>query len=312
MKIVTYNIKIMQNLRTVKNIIPLCIIIFLSVGCLRENQSGCNDEFLLRFHYITSNGQPLNSDIQEIDHLSVFVFDDNGIFIGEKKDSDLKINDNYSLRLSLPKGEYQFIVWAGLSDDYEITPCLPGQTHIEDFTLQLKRNEQNNIPTPPSLLYYGQQESVSLSPSATREITIGLQRITNTIRVIVHYTHVEIQPQISIEDNNGSYNHRGEIMSDQQIYYQPRYFQTTDLPNTWIADFNVMLLQSDSDARLKINSSDDEQQYNESLINGLLKANPDIDLTTDHDFTIEITFDNYYVPVNIQVNGWDIIFETVD
>ena len=42
---------------------------------------------------------------------------------------------------------------------------------------------------------------------------------------------------------------------------------------------------------------------------GLLAENPDIDFNSDHDFTIEITFDSYYVPVSIRINDWEIIIE---
>ena len=70
-----------------------------------------------------------------------------------------------------------------------------------------------------------------------------------------------------------------------------------------------MQLQTDSDTRLKIYSPEKELQYNEKLISGLLAENPDIDFNSDHDFTIEITFDSYYVPVSIRINDWEIIIE---
>ena len=70
-----------------------------------------------------------------------------------------------------------------------------------------------------------------------------------------------------------------------------------------------MQLQTDSDTRLKIYSPEKDLQYNEKLISGLLAENPDIDFNSDHDFTIEITFDSYYVPVSIRINDWEIIIE---
>lgn len=73
-----------------------------------------------------------------------------------------------------------------------------------------------------------------------------------------------------------------------------------------------MRLQDDSDARLKIYNSANELQYNESLITGLLGAHPDINFNTDHDFIIEISLDSYYIPVSIQINGWEIIPEDIN
>ena len=72
-----------------------------------------------------------------------------------------------------------------------------------------------------------------------------------------------------------------------------------------------MQLQTDSDTQLKIYSPEEELQYNEKLIGGLLAEHPDIDFNSDHDFTIEITFDSYYVPVSIRINAWEIIPEEI-
>lgn len=304
----------MRNLRIV-NLTKMLLIfmtVCLSVGCLRENRSRCSDGLLLKFNYITSNGLYLESGFPEIDHLSVFVFDGNGLFISEEKDSGTPINNNYTLLLPLYEGSFQFVVWAGLSDNYETSSCITGQTRIEDFTLQLKRGADNQVNTPPPLLYFGQHETITLSPTHTEQITIGLQRITNTIQVIVHTANTTVPPQISIQDNNGTYNHQGEIMPDQSFHYFPYDIHTLDNPGTWVADFNIMLLQNDSNAMLQITNPDGELQYNEKLVSGLLAANPNINFNTDHEFTIEITFDEFYVPVSILVNDWEIISEEIN
>lgn len=304
----------MHSLRTDKitRILFITVIICFSVGCLREKHDLCSDSVLLKFCYVDYNNLPLKPGFPEIDHLSVFVFDGNGLFVCEKQDSAIQINDEYTMELPFYEGQYQFVVWAGLSDCYNIAPCLPNQTHLQEFILTLKQENDNTILTPPSLLYHGWHETVTLNPFNTEEITIGLKRLTNTIQVIIHAANADIQPQISIQDNNGSYTPQGKMIPGQIIKYLPSYTHFSDKSGTWIADFNVMLLQTDSDAQLIISSPDDGLEYNEKLISGLLAANPNINFNTDHDFTIEITFDNAYVPVNILVNGWEVIFEEVD
>lgn len=295
-----------------KQILFLMITLWLSAGCLRENRSGCSDGLLVKFHYITSDGLSRNSGSLLTDYLSVFVFNENGLFTCVKKDSATPINDHYTMLLPLYEGQYQFVTWAGLSDSYTLSACHPNQTRIEDFILRLRRDPGNKIPISPSLLYQGWHETVTLHPYETTEITIGLQRITNSIQVIVHYATPEISPAISIEDNNGAYNYRGEIISEQLLYYSPHSAYSPDSANTWTAHFNIMRLQDDSDARLKIYNSANELQYNESLITGLLGAHPDINFNTDHDFIIEISLDSYYIPVSIQINGWEIIPEDIN
>ena len=310
MKIVTYKIKIQYNLRIMKVIPTLSFItlIFLSAGCIRENRSGCGGYLSLKFRYTDSNGAPLTPGFPETDHLSVFVFDRQGIFVCERKDSALQL-DHYMMEMPLPQGRYQFVVWAGLSESYRLSSHVPSQTHLEDFGLQLNRTTDNTVPILPSLLYHGLHETIDVNADEDQEITVDLRRITNNIHVIVHYASPTLQLRISIEDNNGNYDYQGETLSGQPISYLPEYSQPSDSPNTWIADFNVMQLQTDSDTRLKIYSPEKELQYNEKLISGLLAENPDIDFNSDHDFTIEITFDSYYVPVSIRINDWEIIIE---
>ena len=42
----------------------------------------------------------------------------------------------------------------------------------------------------------------------------------------------------------------------------------------------------------------------------LIGGNPNIDFEHNHDFTIEISFDNY-IPVIIKINGWEIVNEEI-
>lgn len=298
----------MLNLRIadITRALYLITVIFLSAGCLRENHSGCPNGLLLKFYYAAANGLPLESGFPETDRISVFIFDAEGFFVSEKQVSNVELN-HYTLALPLYEGEYRFVAWAGVTDSYQLTACVPGETRLRDFILTVKKDAGNNILTPPPLLYQGQHANVN--PYETPEITIGLQRITNTIRVIVHTTDPDVHPLASIEDNNGSYNHQGEIINGDKVNYFPLYSRLPDEPGTWIADFNVMRLHPGSEARLKISSGGSGRQYDEKLVSDLLNANPYIDFDSDHDFTIEITFDEYYLPVSILVNGWEIITE---
>ena len=304
----------MHNLRIVwlSRIALIVVILCLSVGCLREKRSGCSEGLFLKFRYVMADDLRMNPEFPETDHLSVFIFDGNGLFVCEKKDSAVQISSGYTMQLPFYEGKYQFVVWSGLSDSYEIPSCIAGQTRIENFSLQLKREADNRVSTLPPLLYYGRQEAITLTPDRTQEVTIGLRRITNTIRVIIHAPGVETPPQVSIHDNNGSYNYCGELMADELMEYSPHYTQSPDLPGTWIADFNVMGLHDDSDAQLTVSQPDGELQYDEKLVKGLLGANPNINFNRDHDFTIEITFNDYYIPVSILVNDWEIIIEDIN
>lgn len=101
------------------------------------------------------------------------------------------------------------------------------------------------------------------------------------------------------------------MLPDEKIEYLPGTSYSSSQPNTWVADFNVMCLQPDSEAILKISDATHKPLFEEKLIKGLLGANPNIDFNRDHDFTIEITFDSYDIPISILVNDWEIIAEEI-
>lgn len=303
------------NMRSLRILTQICLfvtIICLSAGCLHENRSDCNNGLLLQFRYVTSDGQALKPGFPKSDHLSVFVFDGNGLFVCEKKDTGIYIDNSYVMEIPFYEGQYQFVVWAGLADSYHIKSCIPGQTPIQSFILQVKRDINQNITSLPPLLYYGYHETITLNPARTTPIVIGLQRMTNTVRIIVHTENPDIHPQISILDNNGAYNHQGKRMPDDLLTYLPHYTHFPEKPGTWSADFNVMQLYADSKAQLVISSPDDELEYRENLISDLLGANPDIDFNRDHDFIVEITLDAYYVPLSILINNWEIIPDDIN
>ena len=41
-----------------------------------------------------------------------------------------------------------------------------------------------------------------------------------------------------------------------------------------------------------------------------LGMNPDINFEYNHDFTIEISFNNY-LPISIKINGWEVVVEEI-
>lgn len=278
-------------------------------GCIKEDRSNCEECLTLKFRYRTAPESRAGTSFPEIDRLSVFVFDDSGIFVFRADDDGIRITDAYSMTLPLKPGSYQFVVWAGLDEHYILPTCIKGETRMEDFILQLERETDNSIPRHPALLYHGYEEVTEFKPLESKTITIGLLRITNTIRVIAHNLPATVNHSISIEDDNGTYYHSAEIAPDDLLTYIPVYSQTRAQASPLIADFNVMRLQNDRAARLKIKDETGTTKYDEALIGKLLSAYPGIDFDYTHDFIIEITFNDAYVPVSIKINGWEIINE---
>lgn len=190
-----------------------------------------------------------------------------------------------------------------------MSACIPQQTDIHDFFLSLKREKDNQTINQPSLLYHGIHDIVKIREGKENIVWIDLKQITNHIQVIVHNLNDKKKHIIYIEDNNGKYDSFLQYADDEKITYLPTYSNPSNTTSSLIADFTVMKLDKNREPRLKISDDTGVIRYDENLIGKLLQK-PYIDFDYNHDFTIEISF-NDYIPVSIKINGWEIINESV-
>lgn len=57
-------------------------------------------------------------DLDEFHRLSLFIYQEDGTYLGRREKSDMERMDPYTYYVPLDKGTYRFVVWAGLDDDY--------------------------------------------------------------------------------------------------------------------------------------------------------------------------------------------------
>ncbi len=289
------------------------ILHFVLTNCIREDMSGCPRDdggLALKFSY-DINADSRLSTAQGVDRLAVFIFDEKGLFISQVNDSMTSINDDYVMELPYKQGSYQFVAWGGYDKStYQTSECVPRKTYIDDFFLSVKRQEDNRVTNQPKLLYHGMHDIVELNSKEKTIVLINLKQMTNHIRVIAHNLNQDRSDNIYIEDNNGKYGYDSQFSDDDRITYIPIYEASSEQSNPLIADFNVMRLEKDREPRLRIADKTGTIRYDENLIGKLIGGNPNIDFEHNHDFTIEISFDNY-IPVIIKINGWEIVNEEI-
>ena len=171
-------------------------------------------------------------------------------------------------------------------------------------------NDDYVMELPYKLLHHGMHDIVELNSKEKTIVLINLKQMTNHIRVIAHNLNQDRSDNIYIEDNNGKYGYDSQFSDDDRITYIPIYEASSEQSNPLIADFNVMRLEKDREPRLRIADKTGTIRYDENLIGKLIGGNPNIDFEHNHDFTIEISFDNY-IPVIIKINGWEIVNEEI-
>lgn len=77
---------------------------FTMTSCIKENLPECipdNTGIVLKFRYPT--GTNTQSNKNGVDRLSVFIFDDKGIFVSQINDSLIWIDDNYNWNFLINK-----------------------------------------------------------------------------------------------------------------------------------------------------------------------------------------------------------------
>ena len=265
----------------------------------------------LKFRYATNKSIHQQTEFPPNAMLAVFIFDDKGTFVSQINDSLNQVNDDYTMKLPFKQGSYQFVAWTGYDETcYQLSACIPQQTDIHDFFLSLKREKDNQTINQPSLLYHGIHDIVKIREGKENIVWIDLKQITNHIQVIVHNLNDKKKHIIYIEDNNGKYDSFLQYADDEKITYLPTYSNPSNTTSSLIADFTVMKLDKNREPRLKISDDTGVIRYDENLIGKLLQKKPYIDFDYNHDFTIEISF-NDYIPVSIKINGWEIINESV-
>ncbi|MCP9610929.1 FimB/Mfa2 family fimbrial subunit [Coprobacter tertius] len=293
--------------------ISLAIIYIVWVGmmsgCIAEHLPPCDQGGLqLAFNYVSVLPAKVRSVDSGTRGLSVFIFDDQGVFTGRIDDENAVIDDSYRLRLPYTEGAYQFAVWVGLNNNYEITTPIPKVTRIENFKLKLNREIDNSVSVRPSLLHNGSYGVVKIEPGIEKTVSINLDQLTNNIRVIARGIDRDSGCNIVIEAGNGLYNYDGTSHDDVLLKYKPEYPFGEQSDEKVTADFTVMKLIPEKQSRLLIMDNTGKVFYSEDLIGTLLSANPKVNFTYDHEFVIEIIFDGNY-PVSIFVNGWEVILE---
>lgn len=171
-------------------LILLIPAIFMA-GCTKEPTSDCevNGGCAIAYEYAYHNGM---GDLigSEIDRITVFVFDENDIFISRHTFSGNDLPSNYTVTLPLPAGNYTIISLGGSMEAYIIgdknnmsAGLIAKQSTLEDFRIALKSTPQIDGPSlgeKPSALFYSKDE-ISIENNKQEVFRIGFMKNSSTV-----------------------------------------------------------------------------------------------------------------------------------
>lgn len=162
-------------------------------GCIREDLSECNPGVLLKFDY-SLNTEYTNLFGDEVDKVTVYVFDGNGYYYDRFTDGGSHLTNGWEMRLPLPPGNYATVTWGGALGSYRVgetnddetafqAELKKGVTRIDNFMLTAEKDGQPLGQL--DALWHGKKDVVSVSNPETAA-TVDLMKDTKLLTVTVY------------------------------------------------------------------------------------------------------------------------------
>ena len=234
-------------------------------GCTKEDESDCVGNMNLTFRF-TRNGQ--DNFGPQVPSLSVFVFDEAGIYLGRWDEWDNgKFSADYIMSLPLLPGKYSFVAWGGLKapgyylcstgqTQSNATDPVIGRTHIDDMLLRLSGNHSNEVTFIPTTQFHGESLSQTVIAGQANEITINLTKNSKEIRVTVLGLSESLERMAVRDDEdpfslinmrltapNGGYDFHNRIEYNSTIMTYVEQNRHIGTDNSLISSFHTLQLK---------------------------------------------------------------------
>lgn len=287
------------------------LLLLILPGCVREGFDDCEQGIFLKLHaYEEKEGVWIGHN--EFERLTLLVYDERGILLERLEKPRLQVVDLHTLFVPLKQGSYRLVLLGDTNDVfYSLDNVDAMKSRIDEGVLKLKRDGSGRVVIPPSQLYYGDHQHVTMKGLKTETVVIDVRRLTSDVRIVMRGLNGK-NHYLLIEDNNGANRFPDfRIDRDDMLTYFPSYTDSPD-DSSLIADFTVMKLAMGRHPILKLYSADGTLQKQWDLMDNLIGKYPDMGFETGHDYEIVFRFDAGYVAVSITVNGWEIIDGKID
>lgn len=312
----------------------LCLV---PAGCsVSENEDDCEENLEITFRFMKQGQDQLGSEVSSLD---LFAFDLNGRFVGRWTETDnSKFKGNYKMKLSLPRGTYNFIAWGGLQDnaylickrgseDSGSSRLEKGRTRIEELLIRLDSQNQthgdgqkNYVNRKTEPLFFGSAAEVLLTDDPEASSTVRIDLIKNSTQIDFAISGLPDQTTRSnpfpnldfyFEAPNGDYDFDNrQEHEDRVLTYIPQN-ETAGSDNTYYSSIHTLqvsysnplhkLIIWDRESRSVFFEADILEEYIKEIPQ---YATPEA-LEAEDLFQIEILLDPY-LGVKVKVNGWEI------
>lgn len=309
---------------SIKIILLSASLFLLVTGCIKEDRSECNPGALLKFDY-SLNPDYTNLFGDEVGKVTVYVFDENGLYYDRFSDEGKHLTNDWEMRLPLPPGNYTTVTWGGpLGTMYRIgetnadetafqSELKKGVTHISNFMLTAESNGQPLVKL--DALYHGKADvtSVFWPEEAT---TVGLMKDTKHLTVTVKDNKVG---QSKADAANTPYEvyctgTNARYLADNSFGKKAetitnRPYNTYTTPGNAISELDLMRLLIGRPFRLVVKNQEGKIVFDKDLVEIMMKTEG---YRTQEDFDRELKYDviinmNGDLGITITINGWEVV-----
>lgn len=313
----------------------LFCILLVSCEWVNDDLSGCKTGTWLNFSY-SYNILDVDAAYNQVDELSIFIFDSSGAYVGVQEVDSLQFLQNSAMvEIEQPEGEYKILVWGGLSDENYIFPeLIEGESYYDDVVLTLSKSEEADENSAElASLFHCYLDGVII-PDYYNVIDAPLTKNNNHFSILIQDETgcdlTEYDFGVVIRSDNGALDYENNIVGDNYVNYTPYKKFTSEVTSTsldgtavtstvYASYINMLRLMVGDDTYLSIvNTSTDERLVDISLVQYLLltqgyysetmESQEYLDRQDSYSFIFyfekngEIT--GGYVCTKVSVNGW--------
>jgi len=316
-----------MNLRN-KILITLFALGTIFWGCdslIYDDLADCPQGVYVKFYSMT----PCESDstfIGSVPSLTVFAFDENNKLVTSVTQVGVNLSRDFEVLLPVSDGNYTFVAWAGVDDNFTKGTFTNGATTKKDVMLTLNATAGVAANLSGTRVWQGESPVVFLPDPAEyasfyEHTAVNLQEVTNRIEVIVEFdkaTMKDYNPEelhVEVASANGTMRIDGSMpLNEVPLLYPFSVPAFDDNVATW--NYHLLDLKTGYDNKLHIfytgNEEEGETVFNGDLIAMILLAAEDgkANLDCDNDFRIKVIIKDYCVECwthfscSIYVNDW--------
>lgn len=322
----------MQQIKNLK----IRIWIYLSIlgviwgGCdslIYDNLSDCPQGVYVKFYSMT----PCDTDstfIGNVPTLSVFAFDESDKLVVMHKEENASLTQDFEVLMPVSNGNYHFVAWAGVYDNFTVESFTPGSTTKQDVMMTLKMNDSKATQLGDHKVWQGESRTVHLpnpaiSGAQFRHTAVNLRELTNRINITVKFDREQIEDEstedleIELKSANGTLHIDGRTNRKAGVMEYPARDIVLDTDSvSWSFTTLDLITGLHNNLKLSLGIDDEGNEKivfsNDLIASILLRANDEggISLDCENDFDVKFTIKDYckdcptYFSCYISIKEW--------